>query len=417
MATNVLMPQLGESIAEGTIVRWNKRVGERVDRDEPLFEVSTDKVDAEVPAPAGGILAEVRAQAGDTVPVDSIVAIVAAPGEHRAAAPGEHGVSAPDLVAPGAPPSGDVPAAPALPGEASAAPAAPQRPGNVAPVVRRLAGEHGVDVAAVKGTGAGGRVTKNDILAHVAARGADGAAGPPAASAERRIEPLSAMRRQIAEHMLRSRRTSAHVHTVFDVDFSRVAALREAHRDAYAGRGAKLTFLAFVARAVVDALVEMPVLNAALTADGAGMVHAPRVDLGIAVALGDDEGLIVPVIRNADGKRLPELCAAIGDVATRARTKRLTPDDVQGGTFTITNPGAFGSILGMPIINQPQVAILCVGGVELRPMVIDDAGTIAARRRAYLTLGFDHRLIDGALADRFMVRVKSGLERFDESLL
>ncbi|MCE2539742.1 MAG: 2-oxo acid dehydrogenase subunit E2 [Acidobacteria bacterium] len=405
MATDVLMPQLGESIAEGTIVRWNKRVGDRVDRDEPLFEVSTDKVDAEVPSPAGGVLAEVRAEAGETVPVDSVVAIIGAPGETV-------------VKSGGAPAPGPSAAAPEAAGRAPASPPPPERRRtvHVSPVVRRLAREHGVDPAAVAGTGAGGRVTKDDILKLVASTSPT-AAAPAGPEGDRRIEPLSVMRRGIAEHMLRSRRTSAHVHTVFDVDFSRVASLREAHRDSYAQRGVPLTFLSFVAKAVVDALVEMPVLNASLTSDGAGVVHAPDLNLGIAVALDDDGGLIVPVIRRASEKSVPELAAAIADVATRARSKRLAPEEAQGGTFTITNPGAFGSLFGMPIINQPQVAILCLGAVERRPVVIDDAGTIAARPRAYLTLGFDHRLIDGAVADRFMARLKSGLEQFDSGVL
>ena len=405
MATDVLMPQLGESIAEGTIVRWNKRVGDRVDRDEPLFEVSTDKVDAEVPSPAGGVLAEVRAEAGETVPVDSVVAIIGAAGETVVKMGG----------APAPVPAGGAPEAA---GRASPSPPTGglRRTVHVSPVVRRLAREHGVDPADVVGTGAGGRVTKDDILKHVAPASPT-AAAPAGAEGDRRIEPLSVMRRGIAEHMLRSRRTSAHVHTVFDVDFSRVAALREAHRDSYVQRGISLTFLSFVAKAVVDVLVEMPVLHASLTSDGAGVVHAPDVNLGIAVALDDDGGLIVPVIRRASDKSVPELAAAIADVATRARSKRLAPEEAQGGTFTITNPGAFGSLFGMPIINQPQVAILCLGAVERRPVVIDDAGTIAARPRAYLTLGFDHRLIDGAVADRFMGRLKSGLEEFPSGIL
>ncbi len=406
MAIDVLMPQLGESIAEGTIVRWNKRVGDRVDRDEPLFEVSTDKVDAEVPSPAGGVLAEVRAEAGETVPVDSIVAVIGAPGETVVES---GGARAPESSA--AAPEADGPA------PAAAPPSAGRRSAHVSPVVRRLAREHGVDPAEVAGTGADGRVTKDDILKHVAAASPASAQAPAAPRDDRRIEPLSVMRRGIAEHMLRSRRTSAHVHTVFDVDFSRVVALREAHRDSYAQRGAHLTFLSFVAKAAVDALVEMPVLNASLTSDGGGIIHAPDVNLGIAVALEDDGGLIVPVIRRAGEKSVPELTAAIADVAARARAKRLAPEEVQGGTFTITNPGAFGSLFGMPIINQPQVAILCLGAVERRPVVIDDAGTIAARPRAYLALGFDHRLIDGAVADRFMARIKSGLERFDSGSL
>lgn len=392
MATHVLMPQLGESIAEGTVVRWNKRAGERVDRDEPLFEVSTDKVDAEVPSPAGGILAEVRVQAGETVPVDSVVATIAAPGETVATS--------------GEPPPHEESDAPV---RAAEPPPGGERRGrsHVSPVVRRLAREHGVDPADVAGTGAGGRVTKDDVLEYVAS----------APSGGRRIEPLSVMRREIAERMVRSRRTAAHVHTVFEVDFSRVAALRETHRDSYAARGARLTFLSFVAKAVVDALADVPVLNAALTGDGAGVLHAADVNLGVAVALDDDGGLIVPVIKDAGRKSVLELSAAIGDLAARARSRRLAPEEVQGGTFTITNPGAFGSLLGMPIINQPQVAILCVGAIERRPAVVDDAGAVAARPGAYLTLGFDHRLIDGAVADRFMSRVKAGLERFDGGLL
>ena len=407
MPTDVLMPQLGESIAEGTIVRWNKRVGDRVDRDEPLFEVSTDKVDAEVPSPAGGVLTEVRAEAGETVPVDSVVAIIGAPGQtvvERGGLPSAGPSRGPAPRAAGRTP-------------APAPPAERLRSVHVSPVVRRLAREHGVDTAGVAGTGAGGRVTKDDILKHVASASPAGTAVPAAPADDRRIEPLSVMRRGIAEHMLRSRRTSAHVHTVFDVDFSRVAALREVHRDPYARRGARLTFLSFVAKAVVDALVEVPLVNASLTSDGAGVVHAPDVNLGIAVALDDDEGLIVPVIRRAGEKSVLELSVAMADLSTRARSKRLAPEDVQGGTFTITNPGAFGSIFGMPIINQPQVAILCLGAVEPRPVVIDDAGTIAARTRAYLTLGFDHRLIDGAVADRFMARIKSALEQFDSAVL
>lgn len=401
MATRVLMPQLGESIAEGTIVRWNKQVGDRVDRDEPLFEVSTDKVDAEVPSPAGGIVAEVCAQAGDTVPVDSVVAIIGRPGEAV--------VQTAERTAPVA---GDEPAA-----VDTSRSGATRRDGRLSPVVRRLAGEHGVDPAEVEGTGAGGRVTKDDILRHVGS-------GPPpippaqaAATASGRVEPLSAMRRQIAERMVASRRTSAHVHTVFDVDFTRVAALREAHREPYARRGARLTYLSFVAKAAVDALVDMPIVNASLVGDGGEVRYGSTVDLGIAVALDDGEGgLIVPVIRDAASRSVFELSVAISDLAARARDRRLVPDEVQGGTFTITNPGGGGSLFGMPIINQPQVAILCVGAVERRPVVADD-GAIEARPRCYLTLGFDHRLIDGAVADRFMARIKAALEHFEAGWL
>ena len=412
MATNVLMPQLGESIAEGTIVRWNKRVGDAIDRDEPLFEVSTDKVDAEVPSPAGGVVADVCVEAGETVSVGRVVAIIAAAGEEIA-------IGREPSTPPPARDTHAATAAPAVSGgsDAAAAPAPGREGARLSPIVRRLTREHGVDPAVVTGTGAGGRVTKEDILAYVAARGADSAPAAAVAPAGERVEPLSVMRQQIARRMIASRHTSAHVHTIFDVDFTRVAALLAAHRDAYAARGAKLTYLSFVARAAVDALAAVPVVNAILSEDGASVRYRTAVGLGIAVALDEGEGLIVPVISDAGGKSVFDLSRAIEDLAARARAKRLSPDDVQGGTFTITNPGVFGSIAGMPIINQPQVAILCIGAVERRPVVVDGDGAIAARHRAYLTLGFDHRLIDGAIADRFMSAVKTTLEQFDEALL
>ena len=420
MATNVLMPQLGESIAEGTIVRWNKRVGDAVDRDEPLFEVSTDKVDAEVPSPAGGVVADVCVEAGETVGVGRVVAIIAAPGEEIAAGgtagatPVTGGADSAAAALTARPPADSA----ATDGSAGAAGSAAGREGaRLSPVVRRLAREHGVDPAVVAGTGAGGRVTKDDILAYVAARGAGGAPAAAAPPVGERVEPLSLMRQQIARRMVASRHTAAHVHTIFDVDFTRVAELLAAHREAYAARGAKLTYLAFVARAVVDALAAVPVVNATLSEDGASVRYRTEVGLGIAVALDEGAGLIVPVVREAGGKSVFDLSRAIDDLSARAREKRLSPDDVQGGTFTITNPGVFGSIAGMPIINHPQVAILCLGAVERRPVVVDPGGTIAARYRAYLTLGFDHRLIDGAIGDRFMSAVKAGLEQFDEALL
>ena len=401
MATKVRMPQLGESIAEGTIVRWNKQVGDRVDRDEPLFEVSTDKVDAEVPSPAGGIIAEVCAQAGDTVPVDSVVAVIGGPDEVV-----DQTGELTDPVA------GDGPAT-----AVTSRPDGPRPDGRLSPVVRRLASEHGVDPAEVEGTGAGGRVTKDDILRHVGSGPRPISPLPGAAVSSGRIERLSAMRRQIAEHMVASRRTSAHVHTVFDVDFTRVAALRDAHREPYARRGARLTYLSFIAQAAVDALVDMPIINASLVGDGGEIRYASTVNLGIAVALDDgDGGLIVPVIPDAASRSVFELSIAIADLAARARDRRLAPDEVQGGTFTITNPGAGGSILGMPIINQPQVAILGVGAVERRPVVADD-GAIEARPRCYFTLGFDHRLIDGAVADRFMAKIKAAIEHFEAGRL
>ena len=421
MATNVLMPQLGESIAEGTIIRWNKKVGEHVDRDEPLFEVSTDKIDAEVPSSACGVVAELRVQAGETVAVDTVVAIIVAPDEEEVAIPASRnalpnvsgGPNADAGAAATAPAgSGDPSSAASTPG--AAPPPRVAKSGSdvrLSPVVRRLAREHGVDPTEVTGTGTGGRITREDIRAHIAARGRDGAR-----LAGERVEPLSVMRQQIARHMIDSRRTSAHVHTLFDVDFTRVAELLGAHAGAYAARGARLTYLSFVAKAVVDALGAVPVVNAALSEDGASVRYRSEVGLGIAVALDAGEGLIVPVVRDAGAKSVAELSQTIADLARRAREKKLSPDEVQGGTFTITNPGVFGSIAGMPIINQPQAAILCVGAVERRAVVLED-DTIAPRHRSYLTLGFDHRLIDGAIADRFMSAVKKAIEQFDEGQL
>ena len=389
MSTNVLMPQLGESIAEGTIIRWNKAVGDTVERDEPLFEISTDKVDAEIPSPAAGTLIAIEVPAGETVPVDSVVAVI---GSADGAA-----------AVPVAPAEGGQPTTSAEGGKPTTRAEGGKRQAGVrlSPVVRRLAGEHNVDPTAIKGTGAGGRVTKEDVLRYVESGSA--AAG--------RVEAMSTMRRKIAERMVASRRTSAHVHTVFEVDFSRVATLREAHKAEYAAAGAKLTYLSFVAKAVVDALAEVPVANASL--EGDNVVYSDDVGLGIAVAL--DDGLIVPVVKHAREAGVHELSRAIADLAERARTRRLAPHEVEGGTFTITNHGAFGSLLGMPIINQPQLAILGLGVVEPRPVVVDGAVTVGLR--AYLTLGFDHRVIDGATADRFMAAVKRNVEQFDAGLL
>ena len=398
MPTNVLLPQMGESIAEGTIVRWFRKVGETVDRDEPLFEISTDKVDAEIPAPAGGVLVEIRAEAGMTVPVHSVVAVIGGDGEQAvsAAVPAHTGP-----VHSG----GGVSAV----GPSGSAPGASTRRRS-SPVVRKLATEHGVDLAAIVGTGDAGRVTKADVLAFVAGQGGLSVAstGSPkpavAAGPAGRTEPMSVMRRRIAEHMMASRRTSAHVHTVFEVDFSGIA-VRRADRSASVGAPG---YLSYIAVAVAEALVAMPLVNASV--DGDNVVYQEHVNLGIAVAL--DWGLIVPVIKQADRLSVDEIDAAITDLAARAKSKQLSPGDVAGGTFTITNPGGFGSVFGMPIINQPQSAILCVGAVEKRPVVVDDV--VVARLRAFLTLGFDHRLIDGALADRFLARVKDTLEAFPE---
>ena len=460
MSTPVLMPQMGESIAEGTIVRWIKKVGETVDRDEPLFEISTDKVDAEIPSPAAGVLAEIKVKEGETVAVNSVVATIGAQGqareqgEARTAGPEAPPAAAADAASPpvtaaqpqpdGSPSPQSTPArtdAPARSAAASGGPAAApasgierstngegvlskdeQRRAKSSPLVRKIAKEHQIDIRGLQGSGVGGRVTKHDILGFIE-HGAAAASAPTASSAPAsradghtplfkagesvEIVPMSVMRRKIAEHMVVSRRTSAHVHSVFEVNFSRVAQLRDQKKAEYQRSGAKLTYMSFITKAVVDALRAVPIVNASL--DGDNVVYKKEINIGIAVAL--DWGLIVPVLKNADEKNLLGLSRAIADLATRARAKGLKPEEVQGGTFTITNPGNFGAQFGLPIINQPQVAILGVGAVEKRAVVIDDA--IAIRPMGYLALGFDHRLIDGAVADRFMAHIKGQLEQFD----
>jgi pyruvate dehydrogenase E2 component (dihydrolipoamide acetyltransferase) len=420
MPVNVVMPQMGESVAEGTVVRWIKKVGEHVERDEPLFEISTDKVDAEIPSPAAGTLTAISVKEGETVPVDSVVAVIAQAGEDAAlpgAAPAE-APAAPAAAAAAAAPPAPAPPAPAGPGPAAEPPPDEVRRQRSSPLVRRIASEHNVDITGIEGSGVSGRVTKQDILRFIesretaapaapAARG--DSSGPPAYAPGDRVEivPMSVMRRKIAEHMVLSRRTSAHVHSVFEVDFTRVAKIREQKKGEYDRAGVKLTFLSFIAKAVVDGLRAVPVINTSI--DGDRIVYKKDVNLGIAVAL--DWGLIVPVVRHADERNLLGLSRAIADLAARARSKQLKPEDVQGGTFTITNPGTFGAQFGMPIINQPQVAILGVGIIEKRAVVVDDA--IAIRPRAYLTLGYDHRLVDGAVADQFMSLVKEKIETFD----
>jgi pyruvate dehydrogenase E2 component (dihydrolipoamide acetyltransferase) len=411
MSTPVLMPQMGESIAEGTIVRWIKKVGEKVGRDEPLFEISTDKVDAEIPSPAEGVLAEIRVKEGETVAVNSVVATI-----------GDRVVETPA-------PAAATPAAEALkPAASTSSPAAPGASGDngaesspedtrrtrSSPLVRRIAREHHVDLNGLLGTGVAGRVTKHDILDYLEHRPAPGPASGahvPAYRPGERVEivPMGVMRKKIAEHMVLSRRTSAHVHSVFEVNYERVAELREKKKADYERAGTKLTFLGFIVRAVADALAKHPVLNASL--DGDNIVYKKDINLGIAVAL--DWGLIVPVIKQADEKNLLGISRAITDLATRARAKQLRPEEVQGGTFTITNPGIFGAQFGMPIINQPQVAILGVGAIEKRAVVVNDA--IGIRPMGYLTLGYDHRLVDGAAADQFLATLKQTLENFDAS--
>ncbi len=433
MATDVVMPQMGESIAEGTIVRWIKKVGDPVDRDEPLFEISTDKVDAEIPSPAAGVVTEIRAKEGETVAVNSVVAVIGSASSETAAVPGtqaapevtpppRESAAAPAVLAPPPPVShADV----ARPSGAAAVDGGDRR--RTSPLVRRIAKERNVDLSQVPGTGDAGRVTKQDILQYLEAAPTAAPPGAPRAArpappplpnapvVERPVfagddnttsVPLSVMRKRIAEHMVLSRRTSAHVHSVFEVNFSRVDQARRARKAEFERAGAKLTFMSFIARAAVDALHAIPVVNASL--DGEQIVYHRDVNIGIAVAL--DWGLIVPVVKRADQLNLLGLSVAIADLAARARHKRLAPDDVAGGTFTITNPGVFGALFGMPIINQPQVAILGVGSIEKRPIVVNDA--IAIRSMAYLTLGYDHRLIDGAVADQFMSHLKHTLEQW-----
>jgi pyruvate dehydrogenase E2 component (dihydrolipoamide acetyltransferase) len=443
MPTPVVMPQMGESIAEGTIVRWLKKVGDTVDRDEPLFEISTDKVDAEIPSPAAGVLTEITAQEGETVAVNSIVANIAAAGE-PAAAPAP--AAAPSAARKGAEkaaastqPQGDGAGASSKAPRANGSEATDEvrsrpdatlsnedlRRQKSSPLVRRIAREHNVDITAIPGSGIGGRVTKHDILGFIesgpsatgSATKGGGApprpdvlrAGPGGTEPRVEIQPLSVMRRKIAEHMVLSRRTSAHVHSVFHVNFSTIERIRQQKKAEYERLGARLTYMGFIAKAIVDALRRYPIVNASI--DGDNVVYKKDINLGIAVA--QESGLIVPVLKHADEKNLLGLSRGIADLAERARARQLKPEEVHDGTFTITNPGQSGAQFGMPIINQPQVAILGVGTIEKRPVVVDDA--IAIRTMAYLTLGFDHRLIDGAVADEFMAFVKNQLENFDAS--
>jgi pyruvate dehydrogenase E2 component (dihydrolipoamide acetyltransferase) len=412
--TDVVMPQMGESIVEGTLTKWLKKPGERVERDEPLFEISTDKVDTEIPSPAAGTVSEILVEEGKTVGINTVVARIE---ESGAAAP--VAAVAPVVVPPVVVPPVSSPPAPELP---AAGPSGP-----LSPLVRKLAREHNIDLSRVKGSGAGGRITKQDVETHLAQSAPPAApaipAPPPpspsampplplAGAAKTRIEPLSTMRIKIAEHMLLSKRTSAHVTTIHRVDMTKVVKMRERYKAEFqASYGFSLTYLPFLARAAAVALRHFPLLNASL--DGNNIIYHNEINIGIAVAL--ENGLIVPVIRGADEKNVLGLQRAIVDLATRARSRQLKPDEVQGGTFSITNFGSFGSLVGAPIINQPQVAIMGVGTVDKTPVVIDDA--IAIRSICHLSLSFDHRLIDGALADQFMTKVKQVLEDWSEEVL
>ena len=456
MAVNVVMPQMGESITEGTIVRWFKSEGEAVGKDEPLLEISTDKVDAEVPSPAAGTLAKILHGPGETVAVETVIGLIASGGESVEA--GAAAKAAPartptplQETPPPAPPTVAAPPSPVPVKAAAPVPAPAPTEGDEAdairrrssPLVRRIASEHGIDLAQVPGSGTQGRVTKEDILAFIAAgktapgpRAAAAAVtsqpapapptakpaptGLPAAGATLRPskpfeedelrEPLSIMRTKIAEHMVLSRRTSPHVHTVFEADLSRVVTLRERNKDVFeAQHGLKLTYTPFFMAATIEALKAFPVVNAAL--DGNEIVYHRHVNFGVAVAL--PHGLIVPVVKHAEELSLIGLQRAVTDLANRARSKQLVPADVQGSTFSITNPGPYGGLFGLPIINQPNVAILSVGGIQRRPVVVTDGEgreSIAIRDMVYIALSFDHRLVDGATADQFMARVSAVLE-------
>ena len=439
---DVLMPQMGESIAEGTLSKWLKKLGDEVKRDEPLFEISTDKVDAEIPAPSAGVLAEIKVQEGQTVPVQTLVAVIetekgaAVPAAAVTAPPSAAAQRAPD-AAPTAPPVAAAQRAPAAPGGAVVA--APKGDGaetseerlrrKSTPLVRKIAAEHRVDISTVPGTGFAGRVTKQDLLGFIE-RGAPAAVvvpGAPAPSPQPlgpsvepwpgdRVEPFSKIRKITADHMIMSRRVSAHVTSFFEVDYSRVAELRRKHKAANAERGVSLTYLAFITKACAENLRKHPVVNAAVSGDN--IIYRGDVNIGIAVAL--DWGLIVPVVKRADELSLSGLARAISDLGERARTKKLSPDDIQRGTFTITNPGVFGSYAGAPIINQPQVAILGVGAIEKRPKVVtlpDGTDTIAIRTMGMVSMSYDHRVVDGADADRFLADVKRTLENFPEGAI
>lgn len=485
MATEVVMPQMGESIAEGTITKWLKKVGDRVERDEPLFEISTDKVDAEIPSPAAGTLTEILFNEGDTVEVNKPVAVLDGAGaattpQTNAQAPAAAEATAtvkeeqpaqaeaPPPPPPPAQPQSDGKTAaptpeasktaagpqqqqdqpPAPPGPKTAQPARAEKQagdnGHAAtaeelrrtkssPLVRKIAQEHGVDIGSLEGTGMSGRVTKNDILSFIesgapaaSARAASTPApgrveemptAPPIKPAEGdRVEQMSVMRKKISEHMVQSRRTSAHVTTVYEIDMTRIARLRDQHKDEFSERtGTKLTFMPFIFQAITNALRKFPIFNAQVSGDQ--IIYKRDINLGMAVAL--DWGLIVPVIKRADDLSISGLARAANDLADRARTKQLKPDEVAGGTFTITNPGVFGGLFGTPIINQPQLAILGVGKIEKRAKVLtteDGEDFIGIRWMAYFALSFDHRVIDGADAERFLAYLKEQLEAGEFSL-
>jgi len=451
MAVDVIMPQMGESIFEGTITKWLKKPGDKIERDEPLFEISTDKVDAEIPSPAAGVLKEIKVKEGQTVPIQTVVASIDAAGAATASAPAP-GPAAAKAEAPKAAPApaaaakAEAPKAAAGPPSPAPAPSAPPvaaepaRGGNgdkirSSPLVRRMAREQNIDLSQVQGTGAGGRISKQDILAAAegGARGGAPAAAPaarppaPPSSSGAAIEsgvprekmyfgsyvvqPMSTMRQKIAEHMVMSKRISPHVYSIEEVNVNAIAALRAKEKSKFEQEsGTKLTFMPFFIRAAVEALRAFPTVNASV--DGTNIVLHKECNIGIAVAL--DWGLIVPVIKNAEEKNFFGLARSVNDLAERARSKKLKPEEVMDSTFSITNPGVFGGLFGLPVINQPNVAILGLGAIEKRPVVVDDA--IAIRSMVYLTLSYDHRCVDGAIAHQFMGHLKHTLENWSESL-
>ncbi len=427
MPTDVVMPQMGESIVEGTITKWLKKPGDKIQRDEPLFEISTDKVDAEIPAPASGILQDIKVSEGATVQVNTVVGTIAAEGEARTASPATAAQAVPE-------PSERKKEAPAKQ-EASGA-VEKETAGDEedehtrsSPLVRKMAREHSIELSQVAGTGLGGRITKQDVLAFIEGQeskprsAAASVASASAPSAPRNVAtfpgdlvPLTQMRKIIAQRMIESRRTSAHVHCMFEVDITSIVHLRNKTKSAFERRnGVRLTFMPFFVRAAIIALQQFPIVNASM--EGEGIRYHRNVNVGIAVAL--DWGLIVPVLKNAGDLNFLGLQRGISDLGERARSKKLKPEDVEGSTFTVTNPGQFGAVFGLPIINQPNSAIMGVGGIAKAPVVVTDKegnDSIAIRSLVHLTLGYDHRIIDGAVADQFMALVKKTLENWSEEV-
>jgi len=463
MAADVVMPQMGESIFEGTITKWLKKPGDKVERDEPLFEISTDKVDAEIPSPSAGVLKEIKVSEGQTVPINTVVAVIDAAGSAAAASapapakPAPAAAAAAPAPAPAPKPQIVPPPAP-QPVAAPAASAAKEGTRvHSSPLVRRMAKEHGIDLTTVPGTGAGGRVSKQDIEAAISGAAPAPAYQAPASTAapartsppppvapapvagpggpaahgtqyvpalqlgvpreriyfgDYEVEPLSTMRMKIAEHMVASKHVSPHVYSVDEIDMTKIAALRAKSKDEFEKNyGTKLTFMPFFVKAAVAGLRTFPTLNSSL--DGTNVVRHKEINIGIAVAL--DWGLIVPVIKNADEKNILGIQRTMNDLAERARTKKLRPEEVQEGTFSITNPGVFGGLFGMPVISQPNVGILGLGAIEKRPVVINDS--IAIRSMCYVTLSYDHRVVDGAIAHQFLHKVKETLETWSEPLV